>query len=130
MNVLYQSIFELFEYHINHGIKHLTTPDDVVYFINECITELESDPFTNITVTKRFYNSYLENKKINIDDLRESLSPGNMKTIIEYCKRVWFISENITSDVTFEDILEYYYIAHMYFYKHIFIKCLSIYINE
>jgi hypothetical protein len=133
MNNLNKYIVEAFEYSINKKLKCLNSYDDVYFFIHECITELENFEYeSNLNnITKDTIIYYLQDiKKINIDELRENLSSKNIIYMIQYCYCVPFIKENIKHNILFNEFLEYYYMAHLYLYKYVFIKCLKIYVYD
>jgi hypothetical protein len=133
MNELTNYMFESFEYSINKKIKCLNSYDDVYFFIQECITELEMFEYeSNLNhITKNSIIYYLQTiKKINIDKIRENLSSKHIISILQYCSCVQFIKEHIKNNILFNELLEYYYMAHIYFYKNVFIKCLKIYLYD
>ncbi len=134
MNVLNKYIFEAFEYSINDNLKKLNSYEEVYKYIEECVILLEdfgSDTRLHKIPTNVIFVNYLQDiKKINIDEFRESLSLNNIKSIIQYCCHVSFIKEYIRDNILFNELLEYYYFSHIYFYKHVLIKCLKIYIHD
>jgi hypothetical protein len=137
MNYLYNTIFETFEYDINKKLKDLKSYKEVNSFIEKCILELEMIDTTYLLndkiTTKHNYTYYLININ-NIDNtnkkimLKYNFDESNINDIITYCKKVNFIEPHIHSNITFSELLEYYYVAHLYFHKYVFIKCLKNYI--
>jgi hypothetical protein len=134
MNYLYETIFETFEYYINDKIKELKSYNDVKKFIEKCILELEIIDETyllNDTITTKtnytYYINHIKKKTISKYLYNES----NINDIMTYCKRVSFIENHIQSNssyISLYELLEYYYVAQLYFHKYIFIKCLKNYI--
>ncbi len=134
IDILNKDILETIEYYINYNKSYYNSYDEVIDFIKKSIVELGMNEQlylskNNITTKTNitYYLKYI--KKINLDSLRETFTEMEINDMMEYCSRLSYIKNQIIPTIMFSQLLEYYYVAKLYFYKNVLIKCLEKYIG-
>ncbi len=78
-----------------------------------------------------YYITKIKNE--SLESFREKISEKESETMIQYmidyCKKIPYLQQHITPEISFSHLLEYYYVTKLYFYKHILVKCLKKYIK-